>query len=64
MAKRRPSDSDGGAEKESLSVRMRELIEIATVEERRKASDGRPSRPVDERRRRSDKSNKPEDRAA
>ncbi len=64
MAKQRPRDSDGGAEEEkSLSVRMRELIESAKVEECR-TSDGQPSKPVDERRRRNDKSKKPEDSAA
>jgi len=54
MSKHERTDSDGddkpSAEKESLSSRMLELIEIATVEERRKSSDGRAPGPGDRRR--------------
>ena len=50
-------------EKESLSPRMLELIEIATVEERRESSEATPS-VSSERRRRTDQPGEPERRAS
>jgi len=51
------------AEKESLSPRMLELIETATVEERRRSSDGGAPE-SGESRRRSDQPSKPVKRAS
>ena len=50
MSKRERTDDKPPAEKDSLSTRMLELIEIATVEERRTSSDGRPPGPGERRR--------------
>jgi hypothetical protein len=54
MARRdRKSPSEDSVEKETLSERMRALLSIATLEERRRS--GAPSGKAGERRRRTDK---------
>lgn len=63
MSKHERTDDKPSAEKDSLSTRMLELIEIATVEERRKSSDGRPAGPG-ERRRETGQPGKPVKRAS
>ena len=47
--------AENATENEGLSVRMRELISKATVEERRKSPDNESSSLADKRRRRDDK---------
>ena len=57
-------DSRDAAEADGLSDRMRNLIEIATVEERRKAGNENGSGPEGEQRRRTDATGEPEKRAS
>ena len=57
-------DSHDAAEVRGLSDRMRKLIEIATVEERRKADSEKDSGPEGEQRRRTDAMGEPEKRAS
>lgn len=63
MAKHERTDDKPSAEKDSLSTRMLELIEIATVEERRTSSDGQPPG-SGERRRETGQPGKPAKRAS
>jgi hypothetical protein len=58
------NDSRDEAEKGGLSDRMRRLIEIATLEERRKAITEKGSGPDGEQRRRTDVSGEPDERAS
>ena len=68
MTKRNPKKSDGGAdapkgEQEELSTRMRDLILVSTVEERRTSSPDKAG-PDGEQRRRDDAPTAPEQRAS
>jgi hypothetical protein len=68
MAKRKPKKTDREAdarngEQGELSTRMRDLILVSTVEERRTSSPESPG-PADEQRRRDDAPPTPEERAS